>query len=189
MDTAKPFVSATQLKRWISPKWTLRIVLGFVIVVSIVVAILYVHHRSEQTKAFNAAIQQANAEMTSGGQTAQPVALLLGVLPDAHTKAQKIKLYDALANAEANNGSPRTAIYYYGLKHQLDPASVGPDAYLLAQDYVQTGQAEQAIEQYKLAIRYLQSQQAQNKVQGPGVSLDAEIAQYTKALQSLEGQR
>lgn len=97
----------------------------------------------------------------------------------ATTKSQKLSVYSDLAAAAANAGQVGEALRYYSLKHDLDPASRGPDAYLLATLYERSGDVPEAAAQYRLAIEYLKTQPVTPET-------DAEIRGLEAILQEME---
>ncbi|HEV2402747.1 MAG TPA: bacterial transcriptional activator domain-containing protein [Candidatus Saccharimonadales bacterium] len=184
MDDSKPVVATTS--RWYLIKRPLGIACIIIAIMAIVVVSVYAWNHSEQTKQLNIALQKANSEINNSDQTGAPVALLLSVVSDAHTRSQKVTLYDMLATAEANNGAYLTAIHYYTLKHQLDPGTEPADALLLASIYYRAGDMNAAAAQYHLGIQYLQSQLQHTTNPTLRTNISGQIAGAQANLQGLE---
>lgn len=176
MDESNVFVSTPQ-RRHASKRLLLITVIVFVVIVILAIA-GFLEHRSNQTHNFNAALNTANTEATNGHFN-QALAKLQSVGGEAHTNQQKVQLYSAFAAYTASDNQLQTALHYYSLKHQLDPGSVGPDAYQMASIYFQLKQYGQAINQFEIAINYVKTQKHNG--------YEALVNEYNQNIQYLKG--
>lgn len=74
--------------------------------------------------------------------------------------SDKAEVYGMLANVALAQDQTGEVIAYYEKKHKLDPSSAKSDALDLATFYQRTGDKKKAVEQYQIAIPYMESQPA-----------------------------
>jgi predicted negative regulator of RcsB-dependent stress response len=150
----------TRIFDWPKRMWrehrpfTLSIIL---LVVGVPLAILIAPPKDTKTTSVDGAIKQAQ-QAAEKGDYAHAYKNLKSAAGQAKTNDQKVALYTELAAAAANAGKPREAINYLNLKHQLDTASKGADAYMLGSLYEQTGDKTAAANSYQAALDYYRSQ-------------------------------
>jgi tetratricopeptide (TPR) repeat protein len=111
-------------------------------------------------KASDAAIQS--------GDYQKSLDQLRSATEDAKSKEEKIILYSNLAAASASAGNMPDALRYLEEKHKIAPETRDQDAYLLGTYYERSGDTDKALEYYKMALRYRESQEP-TEGQGNGV--------------------
>ncbi len=168
---------------WLRRLWRERrpiVVACIVLVLGLPVVIVLAQMNGKETKspAVAKAIDQSRAD-TGKGDYAAAYEKLKAQESLAATKEQKVELYDALATAAANAGKTSEAIGYMQQKHQLAPASIPADAFMLARLYEQTGDRADALAQYKLALDYYKKSPGDDAVtaQSMVTSIEATIAE------------
>jgi tetratricopeptide (TPR) repeat protein len=142
-------------RRWSAKRRAL--VFGVALAVLIIAIIVYLLVNKQPSADVEQTRRTAQTASDSGDYD-KAFSDLKKIQNQATTKQQKINLYGDLAAAAANAGEVGEALRYYGLKHDLDPGSRGPDAYLMATLYERSGDVPEAIAQYNLALEYLNTQ-------------------------------
>lgn len=185
MDESNVFVSATQ--KWHPSKRLMLVVgVGVVLITGGSTAYFFVH-RERQTDQLNAAYKLADMELNEG-KFSQAISTLQKVQGDTHTNLQKGELYGLMARSAATIGNVRQAGQYYALEHKYEPSTIGPDAYALANTYQLAGQKQQAVEQYKLSIQYLENRRDSQHNPKMTAYLNAEIGSEQSLLEQEESQ-
>lgn len=103
------------------------------------------------------AIEQANKNIEQGDYNAAK-AKMKSVEKLKARNSDKAKVYGMLANIALSQDQAGEVIANYEKKHKLDPGSAEADALDMATFYQRTGDNQKAIEQYEIAIDYLESQ-------------------------------
>lgn len=127
----------------------------------------------------NTVIKDSDAAFQSGDYN-QSLKSLKQAADQTKSDSDKAKLYNQLAAASANTGNFTEAVDYMNKKHDIDPNSIGEDAYILGNYYETLGDTKNAIKQYKLSIDYEKSQPKNQRS-------DANIQSLNVRIQSLEG--
>ena len=154
MEKTEPKISS--VKPWWTEKRTFLLAgVLLVLVIALVIAYLILN---KQPSADVEQTRRTAQDASDAGDYSKAFEQLKKVENQATTTSQKVSVYSDLAAAAANSGQVGEALRYYGLKHDLDPASRGPDAYLLATLYERSGDVPEATAQYRLAIEYLKTQ-------------------------------
>lgn len=126
------------------------------IIVGYVVVSTKMQYDDSATK-IQQAIEQANKNIDKGDyNTAKQQ--MKSVENIKARNGDKAKVYGMLANIALAQDQAGEVIAYYEKKHKLDPESAKADALDLATFYQRTGNKQKAIEQYEIAIDYLESQ-------------------------------
>jgi len=153
--------------RWFA-KRSVWIVVAAVVVVLAGAGVIYEFYQAHQSSKVKSALDAADAASAKGDYQAA-LNQLSGAVGQASNNGDKVKVYDSLAAAAASKGDVGNAIHYYELKHQLDPSTEKQDAQLLGDLYTRSGQNQQALAQYQIALDWLktqsQTQQTKNKIQ------------------------
>lgn len=103
------------------------------------------------------AIEQSNSSIENGDYRTARAKMKDVENLDAR-KGDKLKVYSMLASIAMAQDQTGDVIAYFEKKHQLDPSTAKADALDLASFYQRTGDNQKAIEQYRIAIEYLESQ-------------------------------
>ena len=133
------------------------IVLGVLLVLGAGTFLFLKHRTSTATSKVATALDTANKAMQAGDYKTA-TADLKAVESQPASKAEKLQLYTMLAGSAMAQDQAGDITMYYQKKHELDPSTAQQDAFDLGTYYDRTGDKDKAIEQYKIALQYLQSQ-------------------------------
>jgi tetratricopeptide (TPR) repeat protein len=122
-------------------------------------------------------------EKTMAGDYDQALAALKQAESQAKDTEQKIQLLNSLAAAAANAGQLSEALDYYNQKHQLDPASIDSDGYLVGELYERLSDTQKAVEQFELYLDYLKANPPEENGQASIESMEIRIQQLKEGQQ------
>lgn len=170
---------ATSWWRW----FTRRIVIIPIAAVIIVVLGVWVFRSVTSNHASNSAsiqkmVTAANDSFATGNYSASANTLKAAVSQSSDDK-EKADLYGQLAASAASAGQLADAINYLNKRHEIDPSTAGPDAYMLGTYYERTGQKGKAIDQYKAAIAYINGH-------SKGTTSNADVKSLQQRIQALQ---
>jgi cytochrome c-type biogenesis protein CcmH/NrfG len=119
---------------------------------------LFTRHRtSTADDKVATAIKSANQSMDNADYKSA-TATLKAVENLPASKQDKVAIYSMLGSSAMVQNLTGDVNTYYQKKHDLDPTTAKADALNLATYYQRTGETQKAIDQYRIAIAYLQSQ-------------------------------
>lgn len=171
---------ATAWWRWLTRRIVLLPLAALVIVgVGVWVFMQMRGTSTKQQSALQSAINAADSASVAGNY-GKSYDQLKQALSQATSTSDKVGLYNDLSAAAASDGKVTEAINYLNQKHALDPSTVGQDAYTLGDYYARIGDNSNALAQYKLALKYAQSQPSTQRTR-------ADIQGLKDLIQSLGG--
>ena len=116
----------------------------------------------------NTGLQQSQDAYSKGDYTGALIAVN-DLDKQAASNSEKAQVYQAAAQAAQGAGQLDQAAQYYQQKHQADPTTTDADAYNLGVIYMQLGQNDKALEQFKIALAYAQGHPSQYGSDAPGI--------------------
>jgi len=162
-------------------KWSTktRIIVGALVAAVILLAgigLFFILRNDTDENSVSTALTLAD-EKTMAGDYDQALAALKQAESQAKDAEQKIQLLNSLAAAAANAGQLSEALDYYNQKHQLDPASVDSDGYLVGELYERLGDTQKAVEQFELYLGYLKASPPEENGQASIEGMEIRIQQ------------
>lgn len=104
--------------------------------------------------------------------------LVRGMDAQATSKAQKLRVYQAEAQAANAANRLADAAHFYELKHQLDPGTAPADAYTLGNIYQRLNQKEKALAQYRAALDYAKNSRNQYGSDAAAIQADIDALEH-----------
>lgn len=162
-------------KPWFAKRTSWVVIAAIVLVVVVgYVAFRMITHTDTKAAVYKRAVSGAD-DAFSAGDYDSAINKLQTATSSASSKQDKIDLYSKLAAAAGSNGDVQKAIDYLNKKHVLAPNTASADSEELAGYYERLGNTAKAIELYKQAIAYLDSQPNTNPARRDSKSLQAHV--------------
>jgi tetratricopeptide (TPR) repeat protein len=174
----KAYVGSDRPKKWAIGRPVVAAVIA-VLLITAILGGLYFWHKEPSASVKH--LSQTAQEYMQQGDYQKAYDTLKQQENKTGNKAQQLAVYDGLAQAATAQGKITDALHYYDLKHQLDPSTVGQDAYIVGTLYERSNNKQKAIEQFNLALNFYKSQKE-------SVSSQQNIAAVQGELTALEKQ-
>lgn len=144
----------------VSRRTIVLVIIGIVLLAAAVGLTYYFMNRNDDKSQAGTPVEQAvqeSSEAFDAGDYQQARQDLEGALSETNDTQEQVQLYSQLSAAAASDGDVQGALDYLAQKHQLAPETEKEDAYIMAQYYEQLDDKAKALQQYEIALNYLQS--------------------------------
>lgn len=173
-------VGSEQASHWYT-KWYVWLVVVIVFGAVVVGGAYYVKHADKQDD--KARVENASKlvnEAAEEGDYESAYRALKETEQQTQDEAQKVRLYGELAAAASNAGNIGEALEYYNKRHELDPSTKKPDAYLVGTLHERLEDIPKAIEYYRLSVEYYKSLPQNQQVRADLSGLESHLQELEK---------